>query len=398
MKVGILKEIKTEENRVCMTPAGVEIMIMNGHEMLVEKNAGAGSGFADEAYVAAGAKMVDTPKAIFDAADMVMHVKEPLPPEYDLIRPGQIVFTYLHLAADETQTRALIKSRSVSIAYETIQKADGSLPLLTPMSEVAGRMAIQQGAKYLEMAQGGHGVLLGGVPGVDPGTVVVIGGGVVGVNAAKMACGLGAKVYLLDMNLDRLRYLSDVMPANCFTLMSSPATIRKLVKEADVVVGAVLIPGAKAPRLVTREMLSTMKKGSVLVDVAIDQGGCFETSKATTHGKPTYVVDGVIHYCVANMPGAVAKTSTLALTNATLPYAVQIANKGWKKAMQENQEIRLGANVIDGKVTYQAVAEAFGMEFTPVETLICNGPCLLGYPMHSAPQQTGQLPTCPDPG
>jgi len=370
MIVGILKEIKTEENRVCMTPAGVEIMKMNGHEILVEKNAGTGSGFADDAYVKAGAKMIDTPKEIFDTADMVMHVKEPLPPEYDLIRESQIVFTYLHLAADETQTNALIKSRSVSIAYETIQKADGSLPLLTPMSEVAGRMAIQQGAKYLEMAQGGHGVLLGGVPGVDPGTVVVIGGGVVGVNAAKMACGLGAKVYLLDMNLDRLRYLSDVMPANCFTLMSSPAMIRRLVKEADVVVGAVLIPGAKAPRLVTREMLGTMKKGSVLVDVAIDQGGCFETSKATTHGEPTYVVDGVIHYCVANMPGAVAKTSTLALTNATLPYAVQIANKGWKKAMQENQEIRLGANVIDGKVTYQAVAEAFGMDFTPVGQML----------------------------
>jgi alanine dehydrogenase len=313
---------------------------------------------------------VVTPKEIYDRADMVMHVKEPLAPEYDLIREGQIVFTYLHLAADETQTRALIKSRSVSIAYETIQKADGSLPLLTPMSEVAGRMAIQQGAKYLEMAQGGHGILLGGVPGVDPGTVVVIGGGVVGINAAKMACGLGAKVYLLDMNLDRLRYLSDVMPANCFTLMSSPATIRKLVKEADVVVGAVLIPGAKAPRLVTRDMLGTMKKGSVLVDVAIDQGGCFETSKATTHGNPTYVVDGVIHYCVANMPGAVAKTSTLALTNATLPYAVQIANKGWKKAMLANEEIRLGANVIDGRVTYRAVAEAFDLEYTPVDKML----------------------------
>ncbi len=370
MIVGILKEIKTEENRVCMTPAGVEVMIHNGHSVLVEKNAGAGSGFADEAYVKAGAKMIDTPKEIFDTADMVMHVKEPLPPEYDLIREGQIVFTYLHLAADETQTRALVKSKAVCIAYETIQKADGSLPLLTPMSEVAGRMAIQQGAKYLEMAQGGHGVLLGGVPGVDPGTVVVIGGGVVGVNAAKMACGLGAKVYLLDMNLDRLRYLSDVMPANCFTLMSSPATIRKLVKEADVVVGAVLIPGAKAPRLVTRDMLKTMKKGSVLVDVAIDQGGCFDTSKATTHGNPTYVVDGVIHYCVANMPGAVAKTSTLALTNATLPYAVQIANKGWKKAMQDNEEIRLGANVIDGKVTYQAVAESFELEYFAIEGLL----------------------------
>ncbi|BBO68235.1 alanine dehydrogenase [Desulfosarcina alkanivorans] len=370
MIVGILKEIKTEENRVCMTPAGAEVMIHNGHTVLVEKDAGAGSGFADAAYAGAGARIVDTPKEIFDAADMVMHVKEPLPPEYDLIREGQIVFTYLHLAADETQTRALIKSRSVSIAYETIQKADGSLPLLTPMSEVAGRMAIQQGAKYLEMAQGGHGVLLGGVPGVDPGTVVVIGGGVVGVNAAKMACGLGAKVYLLDMNLDRLRYLSDVMPANCFTLMSSPATIRKLVKEADVVVGAVLIPGAKAPRLVTRDMLGTMKKGSVLVDVAIDQGGCFETSRATTHGSPTYVVDGVVHYCVANMPGAVAKTSTLALTNATLPYAVEIANKGWKRAMQENAEIKPGANVIDGKVTYRAVAEAFGMAYTPVEEMM----------------------------
>ncbi|MGA6925702.1 MAG: alanine dehydrogenase [Desulfosarcina sp.] len=370
MIVGILKEIKTEENRVCMTPAGVEVMIHNGHTVLVEKNAGAGSGFLDEVYAGAGAGIIDTPKEIFDTADMVMHVKEPLPPEYDLIRQGQIVFTYLHLAADETQTHALIKSRSVGIAYETIQKADGSLPLLTPMSEVAGRMAIQQGAKYLEMAQGGHGVLLGGVPGVDPGTVVVIGGGVVGVNAAKMACGLGAKVYLLDMNLDRLRYLSDVMPANCFTLMSSPATIRRLVKEADVVVGAVLIPGAKAPRLVTRDMLSTMKRGSVLVDVAIDQGGCFETSRATTHGNPTYVVDGVIHYCVANMPGAVAKTSTLALTNATLPYAVQIANKGWKQACRENAEIKHGLNVVDGKVTYKGVAEAFGMAYVDADTVL----------------------------
>jgi len=370
MIVGILKEIKTEENRVCMTPAGAEVMTREGHTVLVEKNAGAGSGFTDETYIKAGAKIIETPKEIFATADMVMHVKEPLPPEYDMIRPGQIVFTYLHLAADERQTRELIESRGVCIAYETIQKADGSLPLLTPMSEVAGRMAIQQGAKYLEMAQGGHGVLLGGVPGVDPGTVVVIGGGVVGINAAKMACGLGAKVYLLDMNLDRLRYLSDVMPANCFTLMSSPATIRRLAKYADVVVGAVLIPGAKAPRLVTRDMLKTMKNGSVLVDVAIDQGGCFETSKATTHGDPTYEVDGVVHYCVANMPGAVAKTSTMALTNATLPYAVQIANEGWKKAMQDNMEIRLGANVIDGKVTYQAVAEAFDLAYTPIDELL----------------------------
>lgn len=370
MIVGILKEIKSAENRVCMTPAGVEVMMKSGHEVLVEKSAGAGSGFADDAYIRAGANIVDTPEQIYAAADMIMHVKEPLPQEYDLIREGQIIFTYLHLAADEPQTLALIKSKAVCIAYETIQKADGTLPLLTPMSEVAGRMAIQEGAKFLEMTHGGHGILLGGVPGVEPATVVVIGGGVVGVNAAKMACGLGAKVYLLDLNLDRLRYLSDVMPANCFTLMSSPATIRKLVKKADVVIGAVLIPGAKAPKLVTRDMLKTMKTGSVLVDVAIDQGGCFETSKATTHGDPTFVVDGVVHYCVANMPGAVAKTSTLALTNATLPYALQIANQGWKGAMQANEEIKRGANIIHGKVTYEAVAEAFGLVYTPVDKLL----------------------------
>jgi len=300
----------------------------------------------------------------------VMHVKEPLPQEYDLIRKNQIVFTYLHLAAAEELTQALIKSKSICIAYETIQAQNGSLPLLTPMSEVAGRMAIQQGAKYLEMAQGGEGILLGGVPGVDPGTVVVLGGGVVGTNAAKMACGLGAKVYLLDMNLERLRYLSDVMPANCFLLMSSPAAVRKLIKEADVVVGAVLVPGAKATKLVTKDMLKTMKKGSVLVDVAIDQGGCFETSKATTHTDPIFTIDGVIHYCVANMPGAVAKTSTLALTNATLPYAVEIANKGWKKALLENPEIKPGANVIKGKVCHKGVADAFNLPLTPIEKAV----------------------------
>ena len=370
MIVGILKEIKAEENRVSMTPAGVEVMKQNGHQLLVEKAAGYGSGYADEAYERAGAEMVATAKEIYKRADMVMHVKEPLASEYDMIRKDQIVFTYLHLAAAEELTHALIKSDSIDIAYETIQKADGSLPLLTPMSEVAGRMAIQQGAKYLEMAQGGHGVLLGGVPGVDPGTVVVIGGGVVGTNAAKMACGLGAKVYILDLDLERLRYLSDVMPANCIPLMATPATTRKLVKEADVVVGAVLVTGAKAPKLVTKEMIATMKKGSVLVDVAIDQGGCFETSKATTHGDPIFMVDGVVHYCVANMPGAVAKTSTQALTNATLPYAVEIANKGWKKAMQENNEIKLGANVVNGKVTFRAVAEAFGLDYTEVSDLL----------------------------
>jgi alanine dehydrogenase len=370
MIVGVLKEIKTEENRVCMTPAGVEIMKQNGHTVLVEKNAGMGSGFNNKAFETAGAEIVDTPKEIFKRAKMVMHVKEPLPAEYDLIRKDQIIFTYLHLAAAEELTQVLIKSGSISIAYETIQKDDRSLPLLTPMSEVAGRMAIQQGAKYLEMAQGGHGILLGGVPGVDPGTVVIIGGGIVGINAAKMACGLGAKVYVLDMNLERLRYLSDVMPSNCFLLMSKPSTVRRLIKEADVVVGAVLIPGAKAPKLLTRQMLKTMKKGAVLVDVAIDQGGCFETSKATTHGKPIYKVEGVVHYCVANMPGAVPKTSTLALTNATLPYAVEIANKGWKKAMQQNPEIKLGANVVKGKVTYRGVADAFGLKYTTIESLL----------------------------
>jgi alanine dehydrogenase len=301
---------------------------------------------------------------------MVMHVKEPQPSEYDLIREGQIVFTYLHLAADEPQTRALMKAKSVNIAYETIEKADGSLPLLVPMSEVAGRMAAQEGAKYLEMPEGGMGILLGGVKGVAPGTVVVIGGGVVGINAAKMAAGLGAQVYILDTNLERLAYLDDVMPANVFPIMSNPAILREYVTKADLVIGAVLVHGAKAPKLITRDMLKEMKDGSVIVDVAIDQGGCIETARATTHQEPTFVVDGVVHYCVANMPGAVARTSTAALTNATLPYAVEIANKGWKKAMQENNEIRLGANVINGKITYKAVAEAFDLEYTPVDTFL----------------------------
>jgi len=370
MIVGILKEIKIEENRVCMTPAGAEVMKMNGHQVLVEKSAGMGSGFDDAAYAAAGAELVATPREVYARADMVMHVKEPQPSEYDMLRGGQIVFTYLHLAAAEELTHALTQSGCIGIAYETIQKADGSLPLLTPMSEVAGRMAIQEGAKYLEMPQGGQGVLLGGVPGVEPGTVVVIGGGVVGTNAAKMACGLGAKVYILDMNLDRLRYLSDVMPANCFPLMSSPAAIRTLLQEADLVVGAVLIPGAKAPRLVTNEMLKDMKPGAVLVDVAIDQGGCFECSRATTHTDPVFEKNGVLVYCVANMPGAVAKTSTLALTNATLPYAIQIANKGWQRASVENKDIRLGLNIVQGKITFRGVADAFGLDYVDADTLI----------------------------
>ena len=370
MIVGILKEIKSEEYRVCMTPAGIEVMIAAGHHLLVEKGAGEGSGFEDAAYLKAGAEIVATAPEIYQKSEMVMHVKEPLPSEYALIRENQIIFTYLHLAAARELTLALVRSKSVCIAYETIQKPDGSLPLLTPMSEVAGRMAIQEGAKYLEMAQGGLGLLLGGVPGVDPGTVLIIGGGIVGTNAAKMACGLGAKVYLLDMNLDRLRYLSDVMPRNCFLLMSTPSMIRELITKADVVVGAVLVTGARAPELVTREMLKTMKKGAVLVDVAIDQGGCFETSRATTHSNPIYTIDGVTHYCVANMPGAVPKTSTLALTNATLPYALKIANQGWKQAMKNSTEIRLGANVVKGHVTCKAVAEAFGLEYVSVETLL----------------------------
>jgi alanine dehydrogenase len=370
MIVGILKEIKAEENRVSMTPVGVEVMRQNGHTVLVEKDAGTGSGFEDETYAQAGAEVVDTGKEIFERAEMILRVKEPQPSEYELIREGQIYFAYLHLAVSEEVARALIKRGSVNIAYETIQKADGSLPLLTPMSEVAGPMAIQQGAKYLEMAQGGHGVLLGGVPGVDPGMVVILGGGVVGINAAKTACGLGASVYLLDVDLDRLRYLSDVMANNCFILMSSPATIRDLITRADVVVGAVLVPGSKTPTLVTREMLKTMKKGAVLVDVSIDQGGCFETSKETTHADPIYIVDEVVHYAVSNMPGAVPKTSTIALTNATLPYALQIANKGWKKAMKDNPEIRQGANVVNGRVTYKGVADALGLEYTPIDEFL----------------------------
>ena len=370
MIIGILKEIKTEEYRVAMTPAGVEIMKSHGHSILVEKNAGTGSGFDDRAYTEAGARIVKTAKDIYDRAEMVMHVKEPQPVEYPMIRKDQIVFTYLHLAANETLTRAMIKTKSIGIAYETIQKADGSLPLLIPMSEVAGRMAIQEGAKYLEMEYGGEGVLLGGVPGVEPAKVLVIGAGTVGTQAARMACGLGARVYVIDSFLPRLRYLNDVMPQSCFTLMSSPATIRKLIREADLVIGSVLIPGAKAPKLVTREMVKTMKKGSVMVDVAIDQGGCFETSRVTTHKDPVYTVDGVIHYCVGNMPGAVAKTSTLALTNATLAYTLEIANKGWKKAMQENIEIRKGANVIQGEVTFKGVADAFGLKYAPVDKLL----------------------------
>jgi len=372
--IGILKEIKTEENRVSMTPAGVEIMTAKGHKVLVETLAGVGSGFSNEAYLSAGADIVGTAAEVYAKSEMVMHVKEPQPSEYDMIRPGQIVFTYFHFAACEELTRVMLKTGAVCIAYETIVDTDNSLPLLTPMSEVAGRMAAQQAAKYAERAQGGRGILLGGVPGVAPATVLVLGGGVVGTHAAQMACGLGAKVYLLDTNLSRLRHLSEIMPKNCFPMMSSPATIRDLVQEADVVIGAVLVHGAKAPKLVTREMLKTMKKGAVLVDVAIDQGGCFETSHPTTHTSPTYEVEGILHYCVANMPGAVPLTSTVALTNATLPYAAAIAAEDWREVVRKHAGIRAGVNIACGKVTYQGVAEAFGLEYTPVEQLLISTP------------------------
>jgi len=370
MIVGVLKEIKTKENRVAMTPAGVEQMAARGHRVCVETCAGEGSGFTDQQYEKAGATILATSKEIYNTSEMVMKVKEPLPVEFPLIRKGQVMFTYFHFAASEELTRAVLQSGCVAVAYETVRKANGSLPLLTPMSEVAGKMAVHEGAKYLEKTYGGKGKLLGGVPGVDAGTVLILGGGVVGVNAAKIACGLGAKVYLLDSNLERLRYLSDVMPPNCFPIYSSPANIRKYIADADLVVGAVLIPGAAAPRLVTHEMLKIMKKGSVIVDVAIDQGGCIETARPTTHDDPIYEVDGIIHYCVANMPGAVSMTSTIALTNATLPYAVEIADKGVKRAALENPEIAEGINIIDGKVTYPGVAQAFSMTYTPLPEVL----------------------------
>ncbi|HIJ55083.1 MAG TPA: alanine dehydrogenase [Deltaproteobacteria bacterium] len=370
MIIGVLKEIKTKENRVAMTPAGVEMMAVHGHAVHVETTAGEGSGFSDEAYAEAGATITGSAKEIYQKCEMIMKVKEPLPVEYPMIRKGQILFTYFHFAASQVLTRAVMEAGCIAVAYETVEKANGSLPLLTPMSEVAGRMAIQQGAKYLEKTYGGNGILLSGVPGVDPGTVVVVGGGIVGTNAAKMACGMGAKVYLLDTNLERLRYLSDVMPKNCFPLMSTPATLRRLLAEADLVVGAVLIPGAMAPKLITRDMLGYMKKGAVIVDVAIDQGGCVETAKPTTHDDPIYEVDGIIHYCVANMPGAVSMTSTVALTNATLPYALQLADKGYKKAAQENPELAKGINIIEGKITYKGVAEAFDLEYEPLNSIL----------------------------
>lgn len=367
MIIGIPKEKKIEENRVSLTPAGAEILKRNGHQVLVETGAGAASGFEDEDYARFGAEVANAAADIFQRAEMLLRVKEPQSDEYDRIRERQIYFSYLHLAASPKVTQALIDRKAVAIAYETIQRTDGTLPLLAPMSDVAGPMAVQEAAKYLEMAQGGRGVLLGGVPGVDPGTVVILGGGKVGLSAAKKACGMGAKVYVFEVKPERLRYLSDVMPPNCIPLMSNPSDIRDLIQRANVAIGAVLIPGARTPTMVTADMVRTMGAGSVLVDVSIDQGGCFETSRETTHADPIYILDGVVHYAVSNMPGAVPKTSTMALSNATLPYVLQIADKGWRAAAAENPEIKRGVNVVDGKVTCRGVADSFGLEYTPVD-------------------------------
>jgi alanine dehydrogenase len=370
MIVGVPKEIKNNENRVALTPGGVFEMAKAGHTVYVQSTAGISSGITDEEYEKAGATILPDITSVYAKAEMVMKVKEPIAEEYALIREGQLLFTYFHFASSEELTRAMIARKAVCVAYETVEKADRSLPLLIPMSEVAGRMAIQQGARYLEKPVKGRGVLLGGVPGVAPGKVMVLGGGIVGTQAARMAAGLGAQVTILDKNLDRLRYLSDVMPANVVTMFSNEYNIRKLVQTHDLIIGAVLIPGAKAPKLVTRDMVSTMRPGTVMVDVAIDQGGAFETSHATTHQDPVFLVDDVLHYCVANMPGAVPFTSTVALTNATLPYALQLAAKGWKKACTENIELRKGLNMIDGKVVYQGVAEAFGLPYHNAEDLL----------------------------
>lgn len=365
MLVGVPKEIKNHEYRIGLTPAGARELVANGHQVIVQRDGGKAIGLTDEQYAKAGAQIVDSAEEVFGRADMVVKVKEPQPAECALLRPGQVLYTYLHLAPDPAQTAALVKSGATCIAYETVTDARGGLPLLAPMSEVAGRMSIQAGAHALEKAQGGSGVLLGGVPGVKPGEVLVIGGGVVGINAARMAAGLNAHVTVLDRSLDRLKYLDDLYGHQLTTIYSTRDAIEERLPYTDLVIGAVLIPGAAAPKLVSRDQLKLMRAGSVLVDVAIDQGGCFETSKPTTHQDPTYEVDGIIHYCVANMPGGVARTSTFALTNATLPFAVQLANKGALQALLDDEHLLNGLNVYNGKVTYRAVAEALGYEYVP---------------------------------
>lgn len=367
MIIGIPKEIKNNENRVALTPAGVRELTRRGHKVYVQASAGANSGFPDDAYAVMGAEMLPTIEEVYARAEMIVKVKEPIAPEYKLVRRDQLVFTYFHFASSEALTHAMIDSGAVCCAYETVERADRSLPLLVPMSEVAGRMATQEGCYFLEKPRGGKGRLLGGVPGVKPARVLVIGGGVVGTAAARMAAGLGADVTICDISLPRLAYLADVMPRNVKTLMSSEYNIREELRHSDLVIGSVLIPGAKAPKLVTRDMLQEMEPGTVMVDVAIDQGGCFETSHPTTHEDPVYYVDGILHYCVANIPGAVPYTSTLALTNATLPYVLQLADKGWRHAAQENSELAAGLNIVQGRIVYAPVAEAWGLEYTPLE-------------------------------
>ncbi len=370
MIIGIPKEIKTHENRVALLPGGVLQFKRNGHKVLVEKDAGSASGFSDEDYVNAGAEIIDDADEVWKQAEMIMKVKEPIEAEYSRLRENQVVFTYFHFAASRELTEAVADSGCIAIAYETVEKKDRSLPLLIPMSEVAGKMATQEGAKFLEKPFGGRGVLIGGIPGVEPANVLVLGGGVVGVNAARVAAGMGASTTIMDINLQKLRYLDEVMPHNINTVFSSEANIRTMLPVVDLVIGAVLKPGAKAPHLITREMLTIMKPGAVLVDVAIDQGGCFETSKPTTHDKPTYLVDDILHYCVANMPGAVPYTSTLGLTNATLPYAIPLANKGWKQALTEDHELLKGLNIAKGAITYKDVADAFDLNYTEVQSVL----------------------------
>ena len=370
MNIGVPKEIKTNENRVALVPAGAEALAAQGHCVFVERGAGEGSGFDDQAYIAAGAAILPSADELWKRSELIMKVKEPIEVEWPRMRRGQVLYTYFHFAADERLTRAVIASGAVAVAYETVQLPGGELPLLTPMSEVAGRMAVQQGAKYLEKVFGGTGVLLGGVPGVPPGEVVIIGGGVVGTNAAKMAAGLGAHVVILDLSLERLRYLDDVLEPNVDCIYSNRYNLLEAIKRADLVIGAVLVPGAKAPHLVTRADLRLMKPGAVIVDVAVDQGGCVETIHQTTHENPTYFVDGILHYGVANMPGGVPRTSTLALTNATLRYALRLAKYGWREACQRDEALRRGLNVVEGKVVYPGVAEAFGLPLVDVASVL----------------------------
>ncbi|MEG3641175.1 alanine dehydrogenase [Magnetococcus sp. PR-3] len=370
MIIGVVKEIRTQENRVALTPDGAETLIQNGHTVLVEQSAGLGSGFEDHHYQAVGATIHADAATVWRDVELMLKVKEPQPQEYPLLQPGQMLFTYFHFAASEQLTEAVINSGAVAIAYETVEDQQGNLPLLTPMSEVAGRMAIQESAKYLERAQGGRGILLGGVPGVAPAQVVIIGAGVVGTEAARMAAGLGADVKLLDVNLERLRRMADILPANVTTLASNPGVLREAIQQADVVVGAVLLKGARAPKLISRAQLRQMQPGAVIVDTAIDQGGIFETSRPTTHEDPVYLEEGVIHYCVANMPGAVPMTATRALTNATLPYALKLANLGWKTACGDDRALAKGLNIVAGKVVCRAVAQCFDLHHTPRKQLL----------------------------